>query len=42
MELANEDKEISSKKYNIHDKKNLVSQIEQLSSLEQIFGLARG
>ena len=36
MELANEDKEISSKKYNIHYKKNLVSQIEQLSSLEQI------
>jgi hypothetical protein len=36
MELANEDKEILSKKYNIHDKKNLVSQIEQLSSLEQI------
>ena len=36
MELANENHEISSKKYNIHDKKNLVSQIEQLSSLEQI------
>ena len=36
MELANEDNELSSKKYNIHDKKNLVSQIEQLSSLEQI------
>ena len=36
MELSNEDHEISKKKYNIHDKKNLVSQIEQLSSLEQI------
>ena len=36
MELINENKELPIKKYNIHDKKNLVSQIEQLSSLEQI------
>jgi len=36
MELSNEKNDINIKKYNIHDKKNLVSQIEQLSSLEQI------